>query len=797
MGLKIRNTGMCRGDGIAYYELSAAKLQTPSRVFLTFKNGQTLTLKAFEASNLEDIHWGISAPLLSESHTVSIESEDGSKTKIISPFLLKWLSRWNYKTNKSMCDNLRLTDRQEGFDFGGVIVTVNDSLNEGDSLLVRGLFTTVSHSKPHLQAKLCDHCGNVLPSEVVMDVPRMSTVGGYSLVSRWRVGFSIRVPLSGPDSVLCVQDIEHDGFDGFFVFDEEYRHHAVISYRDFTCSAYDDPRYQEWFFEHRASTPMLSVQRSMLFGIMPKISIIVPLYKTPVSFFKKMIESVLSQSYSNYELVLVNASPEDGELFSEIKRVLQSDSRILVVSLDANRGIAENTLAGIDASSGEFIAFLDHDDFLEPNALFEYVSEINAHPNTDLLYCDEDKYYEGEFINPYFKPDYNLDMLRSYNYICHFLMVRRSTLEKCTKTSSLFDGAQDYDMVLKVCERARYVGHVSKILYHWRISVHSTAGGAREKPYADTAGLRALKDHLDRQSILASVCATENAGIYSVKYDLHERPLVTIIIPNKDQIELLDACVRSIVEKTTYDQYEILIIENNSIERNTFAYYAMLESECDNIHVRKWDGEFNFSKIVNYGISYAKGDYFLLLNNDTKVITGDFLEYMLGLCMRKDVGAVGACLYFPDGSIQHAGMGVYGIGAQHINRCLPRGSVGCFRSVEITQDFSAVTGACMMTKRCVFEKIGGFDDSFTVAYNDVDYCLRMREEGYLVVYAPQAKLVHYESVSRGFDVDDAEKSRRLIREEARFRDRWSSYYQYGDPYVNENLDQFSCYYCLP
>lgn len=781
---------------MAYYGLTGGESR-PVRVFLSFESGYALSLRVSELEDSGDCHWGVFAPLLSSSHAISLECRDGLVQKDIAPSSLKWFSRWNYRANRGLCERLRQMDGQEGEDFGGVVVTVNDSLVEGSNLLVRGSLVTVSESIPQMVAKLLDHGGNELPFEVTIEPPRKSCVDGYPSINRWRAGFSLHVPLSGCDSILCVRDVAREVVDGFLVFDEEYRNHAISCYRALTCSAYDDPRYEEWFFKHRASFSVLDVQRSVLFDNAPKISIIVPLYKTPLEFFRHMTESVLSQSYSNYELILVNASPEEGELLSEVERACRSDSRILMVALEANRGIAENTLAGIDSASGDFVAFLDHDDFLEPNALFEYVSAINAHPDTDLLYCDEDKYEEGKFVNPCFKPDYNLDMLRSYNYICHFLMVRRSVLDQCEKISALYDGAQDYDMVLKVCERARYVNHVAKVLYHWRISSHSTAGGAQEKPYADVAGLRALEGHLERQSIAASVSTTENAGIYSIAYDLHERPLVTIIIPNKDQIDLLDACVRSIVERSTYDHYEILIVENNSADQDTFAYYDSLQKEYGQVRVETWDDEFNFSNIVNFGVSKARGDYFLLLNNDTEVLTDDFLENMLGLCMRSDVGVVGACLYFPDGSIQHAGMGVYGVGAQHVNRSLPRGSVGCFRSVETIQDFSAVTGACMMTKRSVFEDIGGFDPSFAVAYNDVDYCLRAREKGCLVVYDARAKLVHYESVSRGFDLDDPEKSRRLMREEARFRERWSEYYQYGDPYVNKNLDQSSCHYRLP
>ncbi|WP_147272975.1 glycosyltransferase [Gordonibacter sp. 28C] len=794
--LEIKNSNMCRGNGVAYYGLTVGESR-PTRAFLSFENGRELSLTVSELGDFDDCRWGVSAPLLSAPHAISLECESDLVRKDIAPLSLKWFSRWNYRTNGDFCERLRQMDGQEGADFGSVVVVVNESLVEGDNLLVRGSLVTVSESEPQMAARLLDHRGNDLLCEVVIEHPRKSSVDGYPSISRWRAGFSVRVPLSSCDSILCAQDTSREDIGGFFVFDEEYLSHAVSCYQALICSAYDDPRYEEWLFKHRASLSALDIQRGVSFDSEPKISIIVPLYKTPLDFFRQMVESVLSQTYSNYELVLVNASPEEKELFSEIDRVRQSDTRILVVALESNRGIAENTLAGIDASSGDFIAFLDHDDFLEPNALFEYVSAVNARPDTDLLYCDEDKYEDGKFVNPCFKPDYNLDMLRSYNYICHFLMVRRSILDQCEKTSALYDGAQDYDIVLKVCERARYVNHVSKVLYHWRISAHSTAGGVQEKPYADAAGLRALEDHLERQSISALVKTTENAGIYSIAYDLRERPLVTIVIPNKDQIDLLNACIRSIEERSAYDHYEILIIENNSADQNTFAYYDSLQGEHDKVRVETWDGEFNFSNIVNFGVSQARGDYYLLLNNDTEVLTDDFLENMLGLCMRSDVGAVGACLYFPDGSIQHAGMGVYGIGAQHINRNLPRGSVGCFRSVETTQDFSAVTGACMMTKRSVFKELGGFDSSFAVAYNDVDYCLRAREKGYLVVYAAQAKLVHYESVSRGFDLDDPEKSRRLMREEARFRDRWSEYYQYGDPYVNDNLDQFSCHYRLP
>ena len=556
--------------------------------------------------------------------------------------------------------------------------------------------------------------------------------------------------------------------------------------------------YGPWYEQYIPTREELEKQRKKKWNYGPKISIIVPAYKTPEAFLRQLMDSLLAQTYANWELCIANASPEDASMEYVLKEYAKKDSRILWKKLEENKGIAENTNEAFAMATGEFAGLLDHDDLLAPNALYEVAKALETEPDIDVLYTDEDKVRGDEVLEhfqPHLKPDFNIDLLRSNNYICHFFVVRKSLLEKTGGFRREYDGAQDYDFIFRCTQAAGKIHHIPEILYHWRTHQSSTADNPESKLYAFEAGKRAIEENLRQNGLIGEVSHTKDYGFYRVKYPVQGEPLVSIIIPNKDAKEDLEKCIQSILEKSSYTNYEILIVENNSTGEEIFSYYKEL-SENSRIRLLRWKREFNYSAINNYGAKKAKGDYLLFLNNDTEVISPDWIEEMLGFCQRPDTGIVGARLYFGNNTIQHAGT-VIGIGgiAGHMFTDMPRERSGYMHKAAIIQDLSAVTAACMMVKRQVFEEVQGFEEQLSVAFNDVDFCLRVREKQYLVVYDPYVELYHYESKSRGAE-DSKEKVRRFQSEIEFMRCRWEALLKKGDPYYNKNLSLVKWNYSL-
>ena len=498
-----------------------------------------------------------------------------------------------------------------------------------------------------------------------------------------------------------------------------------------------------------------------------------------------MIESVREQTYPNWELCLADGS--DSEITKEIlKEYALKDKKIKVGFLDENKGISDNTNAAIDLAQGDYIALFDHDDLLTPNALYEYVKVINTDPDVDFIYCDEDKTDEGqtEYFEPHFKPDWSPDTLRSYNYICHLSVFKKTLLDQVGRFNRQYDGSQDHDMILRLTEKANKIVHIPKILYHWRVHKNSTAGGLSVKEYTIEAGRQAITSHITRMGMDGEVTKGLFVGSHRVTYELKVNPLVSIIIPNKDHKDTLKQCIDSIIEKTTYSNYEIIIVENNSTTEEIFDYYDALK-QVPNINITYWEGDFNYPAINNYGAQHAKGEVLLLLNNDVEIISPNWIEEMLMLVQREDVGIVGARLYYPDNTVQHAGVvvGMLGV-AGHVHKGKHRLDPSYFGRAQVVQNLSAVTAACLMIKKSTFEQVEGLDEEFKVAFNDVDLCLRVRELGKLVVYTPFAELYHYESKSRGAE-DTFEKIDRFNNEIKVFKERWGLYR--NDPYYNTNL----------
>lgn len=522
-------------------------------------------------------------------------------------------------------------------------------------------------------------------------------------------------------------------------------------------------------------------------------SILVPLYNTPKQFLKDMAESVMSQTYGSWELCLADGSDSEHAYVEQMCRsYAEKDSRIKYKKLEKNEGISGNTNKCYEMAAGNFIGLFDHDDILHPSVLYEYMKAI-CEKDADYIYCDEAT-FKGNSINNmitlHFKPDFSIDNLRANNYICHFSVFDRKLLEGMELFRMQFDGSQDHDMILRLTAKAKKVVHVPKLLYYWRSHKGSVAADISAKSYAIDAAKGAIASHLRECGLenfeISSTKACET--IFRIKYQLLSTPKISILIPNKDHVQDLKRCVSSILEKSTYDNYEIIIIENNSTSPEIFTYYEELKQQGE-IRVEVYEGEFNYSKINNFGAKKATGEYLLLLNNDTEVITIDWMEELLMFAQRQDVGAVGAKLYYEDNTIQHAGI-VIGLGAHrtagHTHYRVDKNNFGYMGRLFYAQDVSAVTGACLLVRRSLYEELGGLDEGFAVALNDVDFCLRLRKHGLLNVFTPFAELYHYESASRGSDLN-GESAKRYDKESERFREKWKEELAAGDPYYNPNF----------
>lgn len=518
-----------------------------------------------------------------------------------------------------------------------------------------------------------------------------------------------------------------------------------------------------------------------------KFSILVPLYNTPIKFLKQMINSVVNQTYSNWQLCLADGSDRDHAYVGEYIKSL-NDARISYKKLDKNMGISDNTNECIKLSDGDYIALFDHDDLLHPSALFE-MAKATCEKNADFIYTDEVTFVgKTSNITIYnYKPDYSPDTLRSYNYICHFTAFSRELLEQVGFFNNEYDGSQDYDLILRLTEKAKNIAHIQKPLYFWRSHKASVASDVSAKPYVVDSAKRALSAHLERLGLSGRIEDSSVPTTYKIQYDIKGIPLVSIIIPNKDHTDDLEKCLASVYGKSTYKNFEVIVVENNSTEEETFEYYKEAQSKYKDLKVITWENSFNYSAINNFAVKQANGEYVLLLNNDIEVITPDWLEQMLMFAQRDDVGAVGAKLYYSDDTIQHAGV-IVGLGgvAGHSHKYFDRDNPGYMARASIAQNLSACTAACLLIRKSVYEEIGGLDENYAVAFNDIDFCMAIRKAGYLIVFTPYAEFYHYESKSRG-DEDTPEKRARFNSEVFRFQDKWGEELKKGDPYYNPNL----------
>lgn len=549
--------------------------------------------------------------------------------------------------------------------------------------------------------------------------------------------------------------------------------------------------YNDWFLYNRISKLGIEKQKAHIFEYNPKISIIVACYNTGDKYLKDMIESVLNQTYQNFELCISDGSDNEN-VHRYIKENYRNNEKIKYVRLDDNYGISVNMNAALELATGDFLALYDHDDFLEPNTFFECVKALQGENRADVIYTDEDRYDDASklYIDPCFKPDFNVDLFRSHNFVTHFFMVNMDIVKEIGGMKKEYDGAQDYDFMFRVFEKTEKIHHIHKVLYHWRVYEASTAGNPESKLYAYDAGKRALEDHYKRIGIEAEVEEMPRPfyGIYKTTYKISGNPKVSILIPNMNQKSTLETCLDSIFKKNSYDNVEIVIVENNSTDDDIFNYYEYLKTKHSNVKVIKYEGEFNYSKINNFGVEHCSGEYILFLNNDTELISEDSISVMLGICQREDVGAVGAKLLYADNTVQHAGVVIGFAGyAGHIFNGIGANDYGYGLYSVICRDYSAVTAACMMVSKKDFLSVCGFDEQFAVACNDVDLCLKLRKTDKLVVYTPFSLWHHYESKSRGYDTTP-EKRERYLGEVEKFRKKWNDILENGDPYYNKNFD---------
>lgn len=722
--------------------------------------------------------------------------------------MAKLESKINYKAKPALCALIR--DAQRGERCGRYEIDAVRYLPADSGAVWRYEIIWVGDPQHTPQLQILDTHMNVIDATVhvfesQVDVPQQN---GCCVNKTY---LSVEMPRDIRDFVVIATDPTGQIQSGFCAMDGRlYNGMVDDSWNRMKDARADDAAYRRWFEQHRAKPGDLACQRaaSAAFAYRPLLSIVVPCYKTDRVYLRELLDSVFAQSYDNWELLLMDASPEWDAVAN--LAAADRDERVRRIELPGNGGIVVNTNDGIQQAMGDYIAFLDHDDILEPDALFHYVAALNKTAKDErpqVLFCDEDMFQKtGEWGQPVFKTKLNVDLLYSHNCVTHFLMVEKALIDRIGMSPEDVAGAQDYDLTLRCLASGARFEHVAHVLYHWRVHPGSTAdGSADSKPYAIEAGRLALQRHFDSLGVHGTVEESETPFVYRMRYALPEpAPLVSIVIPTKDHVETLDACVMSIAQKATYTNYEIVLVENNSEDQETFAYYETLLERIaaasggkGAARVEWWPGEFNYSQIINFGVKHAKGDYLLLLNNDTEVISPDFIEEMMGYLQRPDAGVVGAKLYFADHLVQHAGIlvGVRGALA-HANQDFSAKREGYLARAVRPGNFSAVTGACQMVRRDVFEQVGGYNEEFAVGFNDADFCLRAWEAGFRTIFTPYAELYHYEFTSRGREEANEEKLRRWKSEQALFMQRWPEFFLTGDPWLGPNLSAESEYFSV-
>ncbi|EGO8186065.1 glycosyltransferase family 2 protein [Enterococcus faecalis] len=548
--------------------------------------------------------------------------------------------------------------------------------------------------------------------------------------------------------------------------------------------------YPNWLARNEVLDIEAMTQEIATFHYQPKISIAMPVYNVEEKWLRLCIDSILNQVYTNWELCMADDASTDPNVKKILTEYQQLDERIQVVFREQNGHISEATNSALAIATGEFVALLDNDDELAINAFYEVVKVLNENPELDLIYSDEDKIdMDGNRSDPAFKPDWSPDLLLGTNYISHLGVYRRSILEEIGGFRKGYEGSQDYDLVLRFTEKTtkERIKHIPKVLYYWRMLPTSTAVDQGSKGYAFEAGLRAVQDALVRRGINGHATHGAANGLYDVYYDIESEKLVSIIIPTKNGYKDVQRCVSSIIEKTTYQNYEIIMADNGSTDPKMHELYAEFEQQLPGrFFVESIDIPFNFSTINNRAAKKAHGEYLLFLNNDTEVITENWLTLMVSFAQQERIGCVGTKLLYPNNTVQHAGV-ILGLGgvAGHGHYGYPHGDLGYFGRLAINVNYSAVTAACLLMKKADFDAVGGFEEAFTVAFNDVDLCLKVQALGRDNVWLHEAELYHFESQTRGYD-DKGKKKKRFEQEKVMMEEKWGPLIE-NDPFYNPNL----------
>lgn len=777
MNFKVDN--VVRGTGLVYFNVSADEELRNRRPTFKVKTDEGIVIPCIthDSAKFEVLaDYIIVVPLLPFG-SIEISCDYCENTQKFTSSQIKWMSRWSYKIKKETAAAMRdfekrLWANNVRFHFKLVM----DVSNKNQKLLKGYVNYPFTSEKPELNI-LDAHGMTVDDANVYIgDVGEIQQEG----FERKEYPFTLRV--SNEQEFCLYAESQDSAHSAVVFFDNSVMHSYLSQYPSpwDVCNSWDAYQQRvyarEFLFKTEAETEFSNQEG-------PKFSIVVPLYKTPIGYFNEMIESVQKQYYKNWELVLVNASPDDSNLANAIEYI--DDKRVRVVEVAENEGISVNTNVGIEGSTGDFIGFLDHDDTIDPRTLSLMAERINEKPETDVLYTDQDLInLEGNYVGPVYKPSFNLDYLRSMNYISHFLIVRADLL-KSTMLKPELDGAQDFDLTLRLAELTSNFEHIDEVVYHRRQTESSTSLNPEPKVYAHMAGLNSIQQHLNRLGINGVVQETHYDYFYNPVYLVSGNPKVSIIIPNKNHVDVLKTCIDSILNITEYDNYEIIIVENGSDEQSIFDYYDEVVEKCEKVKVIGWQGEFNFSKVCNFGTQYSDGEFLLFLNNDTEVLDPRWLELMLGDCQREDVGVVGAKLIYPDDTIQHAGVyfqdklrpGFVG-GPSHLYFDLDKDELGYANRAFLKSDVEAVTGACLMTKRKTFDELEMFDESYNIDFSDIDYCFKVTDSGLKVLMDPFVVLRHCESVTLGQRICTYTPT--FIADEDRLRTKWANKFIEGD-----------------
>lgn len=786
--MRISNLGRCRGEEKLYMLLHIDECDPETISVSAFARDSSTRLPAFHvvlaSDNLScDVVVVLFDTLIDQMLRIMRDGEAVAEL-IIRPKVFSLASKFNGRFRKALCAKIRSIDSR-GL-LGGVSLSCELVVPwPNGEVLLKGAYA-LPGSSSELEVRVYNRAGEQVGADSkIIGVDRSKQETAFSsLVSQGY--YSVSVPNISQPLCLALFDEENNQVGSELVLDKYRLKSLSEEMRKRFSTAFDQDGYEDWLFSHRLTMDQMSSQSMHNFSYLPLFSVIVPLYKTPLTFFRDMADSVMRQTYKNWELVLVNSTPEDASLTQLVSDYAQQDDRIKVVELEDNYGITENTNRGIEVAAGDFICFFDHDDVLEPDILFEYASALNSNDAIDLLYCDEDKLFpDGHLGNPTFKPDFSLDMIRDNNYICHLLTVRKSVYDRIEPSASDLDGAQDHAMVLKIVEQGGDVHHVPRILYHWRMSENSTAANADSKPYATVAGIRAVQQHLDRIGVDAVVeCSHGRAFRYLPKYSVKDSPLVSIVVSTTGGSATLPRFLSSL-SQSDYKNYEIILVGVADYAERILDACACLEGVADYRFV-EGPGDFAISRWLNAGANAAHGSVLIFCHDDIVPVHDDWISVLVGHSLRDEVGVVGTMTLSDDDTIQQAGLAYIGSEILNLSADISFESPGYIFLPHTTRNVSAVDGACLAIRRSVFSEIGGFDPAYLRTYWNVDLCFKAEASGYLTVYTPEAVLKHL-SVSDGGPAGQRRRGSEHYHDKAQLLLSWSEKLSKSDPFFNPNL----------